>query len=344
MAVLSDRAAGTSKSPSRSRVRCYQQHSSARQKRLGDGISPEGVDPRDPDNRASVLNMIVHTDYFEAMTITIIRGRGFTPADDASSSPVAVVDESLADRYWPGEDPIGKQVTMEWDMDDEPGLGEGDIPVYRTVVGVAKHVRHYELQEPSRIEIYRPMLQANDSWGFSPYIIAKTATDPAPLVQAIREEVSAIDPDQPVTQVRTMTEVVDSQVATFAAMRGLLVIFGALALLLAAIGIYGVMSYSVAERVREIGIRIALGAQAGQVRWLMSKQGLRLALVGLTLGLGGAIFVTRALQTLLFGVAAVEPATLVSVSVILVVVSMLATYIPAARATRVDPGTVLREE
>ena len=308
------------------------------------GISPEGVDPRDPENRASVLNMIVHTDYFEAMSIAIIRGRGFTPGDDASSLPVAVVDESLADRYWPGEDPIGKQVTMEWDMDDEPGLGEGDIPVYRTVVGVAKHVRHYELQEPSRIEIYRPMLQANDSWGFSPYIIAKTATDPAQLVQAIREEVSAIDPDQPVTQVRTMTEVVDSQVATFAAMRGLLVIFGALALLLAAIGIYGVMSYSVAERVREIGIRIALGAQAGQVRWLMSKQGLRLALVGLTLGLGGAIFVTRALQTLLFGVAAVEPATLVSVSVILVVVSMLATYIPAARATRVDPGTVLREE
>ena len=188
------------------------------------------------------------------------------------------------------------------------------------------------------------MLQANFAWGFSPYLIAKTAADPAPLVQAIREEVTAIDADQPVMQVRTMTDVVDSQVATFSAMRGLLVIFGALALVLAAIGIYGVMSYSVAERVREIGIRIALGAQAGQVRWLMSKQGLRLALAGLTLGLVGAVAVTRSLQSLLFGVETAEPATLASVSVLLIVVTVLATYVPAARATRVDPGSVLREE
>ena len=143
---------------------------------------------------------------------------------------------------------------------------------------------------------------------------------------------------------RKMTEVVDSQVATFSAMRSLLVIFGALALVLAAVGIYGVISYSVAERVREIGIRIALGAQPGQVRWLMSKQGLRLALAGLALGLVGAVAVTRTLQTLLFGVEAAEPLTLASVSVVLIVVTVFATYIPAARATRVDPGNVLREE
>ena len=307
-------------------------------------ISPEGVDPRDPDNRASVLNMFVHTDYFAAMSIPILRGRGFTMADDGSSPPVAVVDETLAERYWPGEDPIGKQVTMEWDADDQPGPSQGDIPVYRTDGGVAKHVRHYELQEPSRIEIYRPVLQSNDNWGWSPYLIVKTATDPALLVQAIREEITSIDADQPVMQVRTMPDVVDSQVATFSAMRGLLVIFGALALGLAAIGIYGVMSYSVAQRVREIGIRVALGAQVGQVRWLMSKQGLRLALVGLALGLVGSVAVTRGLQSLLFGVGAAEPATMVSVSAILVLVTILATYIPAARATRVDPGIVLREE
>ena len=307
-------------------------------------ISPDGVDPRDQDNRNSVLNMIVHTEYFDVMSIPIIRGRGFTMADDASSPPVAVVDETLAERYWPGDDPIGRQVTMEWDADDQPDLSEGDVPVYRTVVGVAKHVRHYELQEPSRIEIYKPMLQARNTWGFSPYIIVKTATDPALLVQAIRDEIISIDADQPVMEVRTMTEVVDSRVATFSAMRGLLVIFGALALVLAAIGIYGVMSYAVAQRVREIGIRVALGAQAGQVRWLMSKQGLRLALVGLALGLVGSVAVTRGLQSLLFGVETAEPATMVSVSAILVVVTILATYVPAARATRVDPGTVLREE
>jgi putative ABC transport system permease protein len=141
-----------------------------------------------------------------------------------------------------------------------------------------------------------------------------------------------------------MTDVVESQVATFSAMRGWLVIFGVLALMLAAIGIYGVMSYSVAQRAREIGIRLALGAQAEQVRWLMSKQGLRLALAGLAFGLVGAMAVTRALQSLLFGVEAAEPVTLASVSVILVAVTLLATYVPAARATRVDPGTVLREE
>ena len=307
-------------------------------------IAPEGVDPRDSDNRNSVLNMIVHTDYFDAMSIPIIRGRGFTLADDASSPPVAVVDETLAERYWPDEDPIGRQVTMEWDSDDQLGPSEGDVPVYRTIVGIAKHVRHYELQEPSRIEIYRPMLQANDTWGFSPYIIAKTATDLVPLVQAIREEITAIDADQPVMQVRTMTDVVESQVATFSAMRGLLVIFGALALVLAAIGIYGVMSYAVAQRVREIGVRVALGAQAGQVRWLMSKHGLQLTLAGLALGLAGSVVVTRALQSLLFGVGAAEPATMVSVSAILVAVATFATYVPAARATRVDPATVLREE
>ena len=307
-------------------------------------IAPEGVDPRDRDNRASVLNMIVHTDYFDVMSIPIIRGRGFTRADDASNTPVAVVDETLAERYWPGEDPIGKRVTMEWDADDQPGLSEGDVPLYRTVVGVAKHVRHYQLQEPSRIEIYRPMLQANDRWGFSPFLIVKTAGDPAPLVQAVRDEITAIDANQPVMMVRTMSDVVESQVASFSAMRGLLVIFGALALVLAAIGIYGVMSYSVAQRAREIGIRVALGARAGQIRWLVSKQGLRLALAGLAIGLVGSVVITRALQSLLFGVGAAEPVTMVSVSVILLAVTILATYVPAARATRVDPSSVLREE
>ena len=188
------------------------------------------------------------------------------------------------------------------------------------------------------------MLQATDTWGFSPFLIAKTATDPSSLVQAVRDEITAMDADQPVLLVRTMTDVVESQVGTFSAMRGLLVIFGALALVLAAIGIYGVMSYSMAQRVREIGIRVALGAQAGQMRWLMSKQGLRLALVGLGLGLAGSVVLTRMLQSLLFGVGANEPVTMVSVSVILIAVTMLATWVPAARATRVDPATVLREE
>ncbi len=307
-------------------------------------ISPEGVDPFDRDNRRSVLTMIVAVDYFDVLGIQMVRGRGFTTADDATSRAVAVIDETMAELYWPGQDPLGKRITMEF---ERSGGGEDDgpgVPVYRTVVGVVEHVRHYQLQEPGRIEIYRPVRQAKASWGFSPYLTVKTAGDPSALTQAVRQEILAIDPDQPVRRVRTMSDIMNSQVATFTAMRAVLVIFGALALLLAAIGIYGVMSYSVAQRGREIGIRMALGAEAGQVRWLMSKQGLQLALLGLAGGLVGALVVTRALRSLLFGVGSTELGTLLSVSGILVGVALLAAYIPAARATRIDPGVVLREE
>ena len=218
------------------------------------------------------------------------------------------------------------------------------VPIYRTVVGVAQHVRHYGLQQPGRIEFYRPPEQSRRSWGFSPTLIVKSTADPAPLVQAVRTEILSMDADQPVQFVRTMSDVIDSQLATFKAMRGLLVIFGALALVLAAVGIYGVMSYSVAQRMREVGIRMALGAEARQVRRLMSQQGLQLALLGLGLGAIGALAVTRALQTLLFCIGAVEPLTLLAVSGILMGVSLLSAYVPARRATRIDPAIVLREE
>jgi len=153
-----------------------------------------------------------------------------------------------------------------------------------------------------------------------------------------------MDADQPIQFVRTMSEVIDSQLATFKAMRGLLVLFGALALVLAAIGIYGVMSYSVAKRMREVGIRMALGAEARKVQWLMSRHGLKLDFFGLGFGTVGALAVTRALQSLLYGIGGAEPATLPAVSGILMGVSLLAAYVPARRATRIDPAVVLREE
>ena len=302
-------------------------------------ISPEGVDPFDRDNRRSVLTMIVATDYFDALSIQIVRGRGFTIADDATSPPVAVIDETMAELFWPGEDPLGQRIMMEFDAPDgDDGDGTG-VPVYRTVVGVAQHVRHYELQEPGRIEIYRPVLQARRSWGFSPYLTVKTAGDPSALAQVVRREILAIDPDQPVRRVRTMSDIMNSRVATFGAMRGVLVIFGALALLLAAIGIYGVMSYAVAQREREIGIRMALGAEAREVRWLMSKHGLQLALLGLAGGLVGALVVNRALQSLLFGVKPTELGTLLSVSGILAGVALLAAYVPARASDPDRPGS-----
>ncbi len=315
-------------------------------------ISPEGVAVFDQENRHSVLNTIASVGYFEAMGIEIVRGRGFISADDAGAPLVAVIDETMAEKFWPGEDPIGKRITTEFApattgatpaMNQRP-TAANSVPIYRTVIGVAAHVRFYDLQEPSRIELYRPLKQSGRSWGFSPTLIVKSTADPAPLVQSIRGEITSMDTDQPVQFVRTMSAVIDSQLATFAAMRGLLVIFGAIALVLAAIGIYGVMSYSVAQRRREVGIRMALGAEARQVRWLMSRQGLRRALFGLGLGTVGTLAVTRALQSLLYGIGGTEPATLLAVSGILMGVSLLAAYVPARRATRIDPAVVLREE
>lgn len=303
-------------------------------------ITPDGLDPADPENGSSVLWTMATEEYFDALGIEILQGRAFDATDDMNSPMVVVIDDTMAETFWPGEDPLGRLVTMETTAPDAEGNTK---PLWREVVGVAKHVRNYTLQEPSRIEAYLP-LQQTRVWGFAAFLEVKSAGDLAVLVNAIREQVRSIDPDQPVQMVRPMTEVIDAQLATSNAMRGLMVIFGALALLLAAIGIYGVMSYSVEQRVREIGIRMALGADAAQVRWLVSSEGFKLAVFGLGLGAVGALGMGRALQSQLFGVESVEPLTLGAASAILVAVATFAAYLPARRATRVDPAVVLRQD
>ena len=304
-------------------------------------FSPEGVDPFDSDNRDSVLFYIADVDHFDALGIDILRGRKFEQRDVAGAQPVIIIDETMAEKYWPGEDPIGKRVTMERLPSDDPDADP--IPLFRTVVGVARHVRHYEIEETSRIEAYLPFNQTS-RWGFGGYLIVRTAGDPASLAALVRNEVEALDPDQPMMRVRTLSDVVDARLSTYSAMRGLLVIFSALALALAAVGIYGVMSFTVAERAREIGIRVALGAESNQVLGMVCSQGAKLTAVGLMVGGVGALAVTRWLQGELYGVSAVEPATLGAVALILATVALAATYVPARRATRVDPAMILRNE
>jgi putative ABC transport system permease protein len=309
-------------------------------------ISPEGVDPFDSEARDSVLYYIAGVDHFDVLGIDIVRGRAFDERDAVGAQPVVIVDETMAEKYWPGEDPLGKRITMEWERPE--GAAEDEhvdpVPVYRTVIGVARHVRHYELEETSRIEAYLPFRQTPRWWGFSGYLMVRTASDPASIVSLLRREVEALDADQPMMLVRTLTEVVEARLSTYSAMRGLLLIFSTLALLLAAVGIYGVMAFSVAERSREIGIRMALGAERGKVLTMVCGQGLKLTISGLVLGLAGALLVTRSLQGALYGVGTAEPLTLASVSAILTAVALVAAYLPGRRATGVDPAIVLRDE
>jgi len=308
------------------------------------GISPEGVDPFDDDQRDSVLYYIADVDHFDVLGIDIVRGRKFDERDVVGAQRVVIIDETMAEKYWPGEDPLGKRVTMEMERPEGAAEDAAPVPVYRTVVGVAGHVRHYEIEETSRIEAYVPFRQTPQWWGFGGYMMVKTASDPAAIVSMLRGEVEAMDADQPLMLVQTLSDVVEARLSTYGAMRGLLVIFSALALLLAAVGIYGVMSFSVAERAREIGIRMALGAERGTVLGMVCGQGIKLTAVGLAVGLGGALLVTRWMQSVLYGVGSTEPLTLAAVSVILATVALTAAYLPARRATRVDPAIVLRDE
>jgi len=270
--------------------------------------------------------------YFEAMGIGLVRGRYFDARDTAASQPVAIVDETLAGTYWPHQDAIGQRLK----------IGDGNQP-WRVVVGVVRHVRYRTLEAPSRTEFYWPYEQSPYNEG-SLSLVIHTRGEPRTLVNAVRREVAAIDPDQAVYAPRTMQEVVAESVARRRLSMFLLAIFAGAALLLAAMGIYGVMSYTVAQRAHELGIRMALGARGTNIVWLVLAQSLWLTGGGLALGLVGALVLTRLLGTLLFQVRATDPVTYLVVAGFLALVALLASFIPAWRAAGVDPAGVLRGE
>jgi putative ABC transport system permease protein len=270
--------------------------------------------------------------YFKALEISLVAGRYFDDRDTDSSPPVAIIDESMARTYWPNEDPIGKRIKQ--------GGRESTAP-WRAVVGVVRHVRYRTLEARSRVEFYWPQAQR-------PYntlsLAIRTERDPMALAPTIAKQIHAIDPDLPAYQVRTMLEVTRDSVAQRRVMLILLGLFAAAALVLAAVGIYGTVSYSVAQRTHEIGVRMALGAEARHVLRMVLKQGIALALGGIGLGLLGSLALTWLLSAMLFGVRPTDPLTFTSVSVLLTAVALLASYIPARRATQVDPLVALRYE
>lgn len=272
------------------------------------------------------------TDYFRAMDISLVRGRYFESRDSDGAPGVAIVDESLAQTYWPNQDPIGKRVHFGGLQSKSP---------WRTVVGVVRHVRNRTLEARSRVELYVPENQVP----FNGMTLAiRTSTNPLSLVPTIQREVASIDPDLPIYRVRTMNEIMGESLQRRRLALTLLAGFAALALLLAAIGIYGVASYGVAQRKTEIGVRMALGANRTQVLAMVMRAGMTTVAVGLALGVILSLALTRLMGGLLFSVHASDPLALAGAAFVITVAAAVATLIPARRATKVNPMSALRYE
>jgi len=295
--------------------------------------------PRQPSGQSPASwHSAIMGSYLQALEVPLIRGRYFTPEDRPGSLPVVMVSAGLAKRYWPGEDPIGKRI--KW------GPPESHSP-WLTVVGVVGDVKQGALDLPIEPHTYEPFAQLDDSAveAFrSVHLVVRASESPASLAAALRAQVRSLDPEVPLTDVQTMDELLAGSMSPRRFNMLLLVAFAGVALLLATIGLYGVIAYSVNQRRHEIGIRIAVGAQRSDVLRLVVGQGMALILAGVGIGLAGALALTRFLSSLLYGVRPTDPSTLVAVSLILTGVALLATYIPARRAAKVDPIVALRYE
>ncbi|HKY42370.1 MAG TPA: FtsX-like permease family protein, partial [Pyrinomonadaceae bacterium] len=269
--------------------------------------------------------------YFQTMGVPLLRGRNFSDAEHREAKRVILINEALAREHFPNEDPIGRRLDVA--MFENPTPAE--------IVGVVGNVRYDSLIDESPPAVYFP--HPDLAYPFMSLVI-RTDGDPTALAPSVQREIRAVDPNQPVSDVRTMNQVMSEWVSRSRFNTLLLGLFAALATLLSAVGIFGVMNYSVALRTREIGLRLAVGAQPRQVLLLILKQGLLLTIVGVGLGLAAAFALTRLLSGLLFGVTAVDPMTFMMISFLLVIVSLLACYLPARRAMRIDPLSALRYE
>ena len=276
---------------------------------------------------------VVSHDYFAAMRIPLVRGRLFEPRDAPDGTKVAIIDQVLADRYWPGQDPIGRRIALYFE-------GSPDKPVWREIVGVVGHVMKYGLDGRVKEQYYIPAPQMPRR---AMFVVLRTASDPAPLAGAARTALRDLDADLPPFQVRTMEQVVEETLVTRRFSMLLLASFAGLALFLAGVGLYGVISYSVVQRTREIGLRMALGARGLDVVRMVVRRGLGLTAAGLAIGVAVALAVTRFLSTLLFAVPPTDPLTFVSIAGLLAAVACVASFLPAWRAARVDPMEALRE-
>jgi putative ABC transport system permease protein len=294
--------------------------------------------PVSPDEEAAYSERwFVGDDYFQTMRIPIRGGRSFTADDNEKAPLVTIIDDLLARKYFPHENPIGKRIA--YTLDSDPNKPQE--AVWRTIVGVVGHIKHRSLEREDRPQGYLPERQLPQS---TVYFAARTAGKPAQFVSSVREAIRRVDPDLPVFRITNMITMVANSQGQRRLATILMGIFAGIAVVLASVGLYGVMSYGVAQRTHEIGIRMAIGAVQQNVLRMIVGQAMQLVVAGLLVGIGGALVLTRLMSTVLFGVSATDPLTFVAVSVLLITCALVASLFPARRATLVDPIVALRYE
>lgn len=278
----------------------------------------------------------ITNDYFKAIGIALREGREFNESDNAESAPVVIINEAMAHGYWPSEPALGKRF--------KHGRAESNRP-WMTIVGIVADVRQMGIDAPVKAEMYMPYRQAGSQYWYAPRdLVIRASVDPISLATAVTARVREVDPDQPVSNIRTMEQVLGEEFQQRRTGTTLLGVFAALAMLLAALGLYGVLSYFVTQRTPEFGVRMALGAQTADILRLVLARGMSLALAGVVIGLAASFALTRLMQSLLFEVNASDPATFAAIAALLALVAFAACYIPARRATKVDPMVALRYE
>jgi putative ABC transport system permease protein len=293
------------------------------------GVNAEGYTPREGEDLELNLN-VVDRDYFQTLGIPLLLGRDFTPQDSATAPKVVIINEALANRFWPGQSPLGKYLKLQGEQGPPP-----------EIIGVVKTIKYRDLREEDLPYLYLPLAQQ-----YQPKLtlLVRTTGASTMLIPALRAGVRALDQDIPLFDVKTLAEQLSETLAPQRTNAALVGAFGLLALLLAALGVYGLMSYAVTERMHEIGIRLALGAQKRDVLTQVVRQGMSQVALGVAIGLAAALSLTRAVESLLFGVRPTDPLTFVGVVLLLISVALLACYVPARRATKVDPLRALRHE
>ncbi|MFL6520475.1 MAG: ABC transporter permease [Chthoniobacterales bacterium] len=300
------------------------------------GFDVDGRPAALPGQRAMTDYRMISPDYFAAMGMRIMKGRAFSPRDTQDAPGVVIINETLAARYFAGEDPIGQRLNLSGSPKD-----------LREIVGVVADVRNYGVDAEVKPEVYVPMLQSAPGYLASMTsaltIVVRSTIDPTALTATLRQQVQALDKDQPVSAIKTMDLYLAESMAQRRFNMLLLAVFAGLALVLAAVGIYGVIAYTVTQRTHEMGIRIALGARGGDILRLVFSNAMVTTVTGIVIGLGAAFGLTRLLQSLLYQVTATDPFVFVTIPLLLLAVATVATYFPARRAMKVDPITALRE-